>query len=112
MGMEFTTPALAAPTVKLNRYLGCLLTVTCHRNKCTKINGYVPHRSLQCMYSIFNCTFIRANLKSADIIILLIVKRRLPHHVKLKWKLYFDRVLIKTELVQTETRLEKLSVCA
>lgn len=31
--------------------------------------------------------------------------------MKLKEKLYFDRIVIKIELVQIETRLGKLSAC-
>lgn len=52
-----------------------------------------------------------AKLKSADTVIPVTIRRKFPHHMKLKGKLYFDRIVIKIELVQIETCLRKLSAC-
>lgn len=97
--------------MKLNGCVALLFKITSYRSYSTDINGYLPSWLVQCIYSICTCTFTltQAKLKSTYTVILLITIRKCPHHLKLKGKLYFDRIVIRVELVRIETRLGKLS---
>lgn len=103
--------------VQLNKYtwieiyIVLLFKITSYRSYSMDISGYLPSWSLQCIYSTCTCsfTFTQAKLKSTDTVILLITVRKFPHNLKLKVKLYFDRIIIRVELVQIETHLGKLS---